>query len=159
MPFDIAALVTAVVTTFLVPYAKDKAKEFADTLSEKVSEAAADHVLESAPKLWQRVKDAFTADNDIITLGLMDEFEKDPETYRAPIEKKLTQKLASAPELAEELNTIVNRPDAGGQSLGAQIMHAVNAGIVDLRGATVSGSGNTFAGVIVNPASPPNKES
>lgn len=154
MPFDIAALATTVVTTFLIPYVKDKAKEFADSLSEKVSDAAADHVVESAPKLWQRVKDVFTADNDIITLGLLDEFEKDPETYQAPIEKKLKQKLEADPKLAEEMDEIVQGPQAGGQSLGAQIVHAVNAGIVDLRGAHISGSGQTIAGVIVNPAPP-----
>jgi hypothetical protein len=151
MPIDLAALATAAVTTFLVPYARDQAKEFAGALSEKVSEAAADHVVEWAPKLWQRVRQAFTADDDLITLGLMDEFEKDPDTYKAPIEKKLKEKLAADPTLAEEVNRMVNRPGADGQSLGAQILHAVNAGIVDLRGANFAGAqGVTITGLTIN---------
>ncbi len=159
MPIDIAMLAATVISTYLLPFLKDGAKSLGEELSKKLGENAAKHVTEAAPKIWERVKKAFSDNDEIITLGL---FEKSPEVYEEPVKKILQRKLQDDDQLSQELNQMVRGPEEKGQSIGAQITDAVNAGIVDLRGATISGSNNVITGAVFNqpgPVDPPKKGS
>ena len=149
MPIDIALLAGTVVTGYLMPFVKEGVQEFTKERGKKLGDDAAAHAKDAAPKLLEKVTDLFSGDKEIITLDL---FKGDPETFEQPVTKLLEKKLTEDPGAAEELDRIVNVPNAQGQSMGAQILHAVTAGIVDLRGATIGGSGHTFVGVSVGQA-------
>jgi len=144
MPIDVVTLAGTAVTAFLVPYIKEAAGAFTKKVAEKLGEDAAKHAGEAAPKLWERVKSIFSADDEITTLGL---FEKNPERHQTAVKDILAEKLKEDDKLAEEFDKIVNQQTQNGQSIGAQIINSSIAGIIDLRGANVSGSGNMFTGV------------
>lgn len=142
---DPATLATTVVTSFLLPYAKKGAGKMAEAVGEKFGKAAADKIAELGKGVWDCVTELFHSGDELTTLNL---FEKQPELFSAPVGKMLEQKLRDNPKAAEKLETLINSPVAG-SSTGASIMGAVVAGIVDLRQATISGSGNVFTGVHV----------
>jgi len=57
------------------------------------------------------------------------------------------EKLREHPGEALELESVINGDKSLGTSSGAHILHAAVAAVIDLRGATISGSRNTFVGV------------
>jgi|SRR6516164_8495314 hypothetical protein len=146
----IEALATAVVGQILVPYLKEGAKKIADEASKKFGESAGHYAVDLAGKVWDRVKASFTSDRDKYTV---EDFQKKPEAAKALMEDKLLEKLQNDPKLAEELQKLVNAQSPDGKTTGAQIIGATYAGIVDARGATISGG--VVGGIVMSPTSPP----
>jgi hypothetical protein len=140
---DIALLATTVVANFVGPYLKLGADKLTETLAENVGQEAAEHTTGVAGKPWKRLQSLFAGPKEQAKLEI---FQDEPEDLAASVAKTLRDKLAENPELAAELDALVNAPTPGGTSTGAQIMSAHIAGIFDARGATISGG--TQAGVI-----------
>jgi hypothetical protein len=149
MPIDVITLAGTAVTAFLVPYLKDAAGAFTKKVAEKLGEDAAKQAGEAAPKLWERVKSIFSADDEITTLGL---FEKKPELHQTAVKEILAEKLKEDDKLAEEFDKIINQQTQNGQSIGAQIMGAMYASILDARGANFAGAKDVnLVGMSINP--------
>ena len=144
MPIEIAALAATVVSSFLFPYAKKAVEKVAEVVTEKFGEAAAKHGADLTGKVWARIKAAFTSDKE---KNALENFEEMPDETRALIEAILKKKLAEDPALHADLEKFVAAPSPVPGMTGAQVMHAGIVGIVDLRGATISGSGGVFTGV------------
>lgn len=151
MPIEIAALAATVVSSFLFPYAKKAVEKVAEVVTEKFGEAAAKHGADLTGKVWARIKAAFTSDKE---KSALENFEEMPDESRALIEAILKKKLAEDAALHADLEKFVAAPSPVPGMTGAQVMHAGIVGIVDLRGATVSGSGNVYSGVSIGGASP-----
>lgn len=154
MPLEIAALATSVVGAFLVPLIKKGAEKIAETVTEKVSDAAGKHVTEVAETLWEKVKGAFRSNAEQATL---EQFQKYPEQSQPLVEAVLKEKLQADPVLAEELTALVEKPIPGDGRTAVNIA-AQTVGYVDAKGATISGG--IVAGTIVGtppPVPPPNR--
>jgi len=148
MPIDLSLLTTTIVTTFLLPYAKLGLQKFGEAMIEKLGETAAEPLIATTKKIWQRVKTAFGSEEEKATLA---QFEKRPEAALALLEALLKEKLEQDAALAQELSELVHATVPGGTSTGAQIMQAHIAGILDLRGANFAGASNVrVAGVMFN---------
>jgi hypothetical protein len=152
MAIDVAVLATTVVTSFLLPYVKMGAEKLAEEVTKKASQAAADHVIGVAKKVWNRMTKVFSSEKEQNTLEY---FKDDPEAFQAAVEKMLREKLEKDSKLAQELDELVNAESPDGKGTGAQIMNAAIAGIVDLRGAHISGSGHDIRGVSIGPSPTP----
>ena len=146
----IETLATTVVGQILVPYLKEGAKKLADEASKKFGDSAAHYAVDLAGKVWDRVKTSFTSDRDKYTV---EDFQNKPEAAKGLMEDKLLEKLQNDPKLAEELKKLVNAQSPDGKGTGAQIIGATYAGIVDARGATISGG--VVGGIVMSPTSPP----
>ncbi len=151
MPLDAAALAATIVGSYLVPLVKAGATKLSADLSEKIGAGAADHLGRTAVSLWERVKDLFRGEDD---KHMMEEFQDMPDEAAPLLAAKLRRKLEADPSLAEALYATANSQIPGTGATGAQIMNASTAGIVDLRGAQVTGSGQTFTGVHVEVQDP-----
>ena len=151
MPIDPGPLTNTIVTTFLLPYAKLGLEKFGEAMMEKLGETAAEPLIATTKKIWQRVKTAFGSEEEKATLA---QFEKRPEAAQPLIEALLKEKLEQDATLAQELTELVHAPMPGSTSTGAQIMQAAIAGILDLRGANFAGASHVrLAGVMINNAS------
>ncbi len=135
MPIDLAILATTVVTSFLAPYAKAGLEKIATAVTEKVSEQAAEYAKELTGKVWNLVTSAFSSPKEQTTMEL---FQENPDEMQEMLIKKLQEKLAQDPNLAQALADLINQPGPDSTTTGAQIMNAGIAGIVDLRGANLS---------------------
>jgi len=133
----------------LLPYVKEGVEKITMAAKEKFGEAAAGYAADLAGKVWERVKSVFNSERDQATLT---EFEEDPEAAASLLEKKLRTKIEQDPQLAQELDQLVNSQAPGGGGTGAQIIGATYAGIVDLRHGTVSGG--VVSGLSINPPQP-----
>src|SRR5262249_16066405 len=143
MPIGLVELATTVVTSFLAPWAMDGAKKLAEKVGEKMGEAAATRVVETSKKIWDRVKDAFSSGDDLITLNLLENFEKDPETWEKPVQKKLQEKLEQDDALAEDLGKLLNAAGPDGKNAGVQIKDVVgDVGVLYMPGANFQGAEN-----------------
>jgi len=141
-------LASAVVANFLVPYAKMGADAIAKEVTNKVSQAAAQHATGVTAKVWNRVKAAFSSDpEDEATLA---QFEKRPERAVPLVEDILKEKLEQDNQLAQDLDELVTSPSPDGAGDSLQIM-AGTVGIVYAQGADISGG--VVGGVIMG--SPP----
>ncbi|CAN5838425.1 hypothetical protein BH10CHL1_BH10CHL1_48280 [soil metagenome] len=156
MPIDLLALATTTVTTFLLPYAKTGLEKIASAFTEHIGAQAADFASELTGKVWKLATTAFSAPKEQTTLEL---FREDPDEMQGMLIKKLHEKLAQDPALAQTLADLINQPGPDGATTGAQIMHAGIAGIADLRGANLSNAQvMTIAGVVMgNPSTPKSK--
>jgi hypothetical protein len=148
MPLEIAAIATSVVSSFLIPLVKKGAQQISETIKEKVSAAAGEHVSKVARNIWEKVKGAFSSDTEKATLA---QFEKYPEASKPLVEAVLTEKMQADGKLAEELDRLVRSPSPDGAGTAVQIS-ASTVGYVDARGATISGG--TVAGVIMGAPAP-----
>jgi hypothetical protein len=140
---DLVALAGTAVTTILLPYIKDGAKKFAETIAENQGQGMAEYAAEFAGSVWDKVKSIFSSDEEKI---LLKQFEEEPEAAEPLIKSKLKKKLEQSPQLAEEMDKLINSPTPDGQSTGAQIIGSSYVGFLDMRNANVSGSNNTFTG-------------
>jgi hypothetical protein len=148
---DPVTLAATVVSSFLLPYVKKGATAIGEAVAKKFGDNVGGQVTDLAVKVWDKVKDSFTGEDELTTLKL---FQSKPDTYQEPVKQILKEKIEKDPDgLGKELHQMVTAP-VGNSGTGASIMGATIAGIVDLRGATISGSGQTFAGAIVNNPSP-----
>jgi regulator of sigma D len=150
MVIELGALATTVVGQILVPYLKEGAKKIADEASKKFGESAGHYAADLAGKIWDRVKATFTSDREKNTVA---DFQEKPEDAKDLMVAKLREKLQNDPKLAEELQKLVNAQSPDGKGTGAQIIGATYAGIVDARGATISGG--VVGGIVMSPTSPP----
>lgn len=151
MPIDFSPLTTTIVTSFLLPYAKLGFEKFGEAMLEKLGETAAEPLIATTKKIWQRVKTAFSSEEEKATLA---QFEKRPEAAQTLLAAMLKEKLEQDAALAQELSELVHAPVPGSTSTGAQIMQANIAGILDLRNADFSGASNVrLAGVMLNNSS------
>jgi hypothetical protein len=148
---DPVTLAATVVSSFLLPYVKKGANAIGEAVAKKFGENVSGQVSDLAVKVWDKVKDSFTGEDELTTLKL---FQSKPDTFQEPVKQILKEKIEKDPDgLGKELHQMVTAP-VGNAGTGASIMGATIAGIVDLRNATISGSGQTFAGAIVNNPSP-----
>ena len=144
MPLDmIAGLATTVVSSILFPYIKEGAAKMAERITNSAGNAASEYTVHFAEQIWNKVKSVFTSDEDKVTIT---QFEKRPEAAKSLVEEMLKEKLQQDNDLAKELEALVASKSPSGQT-GAQIIGATYAGILDMRGATLSGSGNVLAGL------------
>ncbi len=144
------ALATSVIGQIVVPYLMEGAKKLADEASKKFGDSAAHYAVDVAEKVWNRVKASFTSDREKYAV---EDFQEKPEQAKDLMVAKLQDKLQSDPKLAEDLQKLVNAPSPDGKSTGAQIIGATYAGIVDARGATISGG--VVGGIVMSPTTPP----
>lgn len=146
----ITGLATTVVSTYLLPYLKEGAVKMAERITKDAGDAASEYSVSLAGKIWNKVKSVFTSDDEKGTLA---QFEKRPEAAKPLVEAILKEKLQQDASLLKELQALTTAKGPTGQT-GAQIIGATYAGILDMRGATVSGSGNVFAGLNIGGGAP-----
>ena len=135
---EVAAL-AGIVAQVLVPFVKRGATRLASELASSAEDTAAEYAAETAATIWDRVRSVFSSDADRHTV---EEFERYPEDTERTLKRKLEEKLESDPELAAELERLVQSEAPGGGGNVIQILG--NGGFVDLRYAHVSG--NTVIG-------------
>lgn len=153
MPIDVAILAATVVTSFLLPFVKMGAEKIGEKVTEKVSQVSGEHVAGLAKKAWGLVTKTFSSKEE---KGTLTQFEKRPDAAKALVEAILKEKLEKDSKLARELDGLVNAESPDGKGTGAQIMDAAIAGIVDMRGAHISGLSHEISGVsIKHPSTPP----
>ena len=136
MPIDVALLATTVVGQVLLPFIKAGAEKLKDLATEKFNQAAAEGAVNIAEKTWTRVKETFSQPAD---KAILENFEKYPDQAKPLVEAVLIDKLKQDPQLAEELDAVVNQPVSENQNSGAQIIGATYALIQDFRQANISG--------------------
>jgi hypothetical protein len=136
------ALAATVIGSFLYPAIKAGWDVVGEKVGAAFGEAAGDQAAGLTKRLWQRVRDAFGSDGKEATT--LDLFEEDPDTYSTAVERLLAQRLDADPDLARELESLVNEPIAGTTMSGAQIMNAENVGLVDLRQADFRNSTGAY---------------
>lgn len=147
MDIDTTALATTIVPA-LLPYLMLGGEKFAEKVTEKLSGAAADQMIEVTKKVWNHVKSAFSSEGD---QAILSKFEEEPEAAKSLIEVMLKKKLEDNPALAQELHELINAPGPDGVNTAAWIMNADIAGILDARGANFSNSSNVkLAGVMID---------
>lgn len=144
---DVVALAASVVSSVLLPYIKDGAAKLAETVTEKAGKGMGEYAADMAGKVWDKVKSAFSSPSEKVILK---EFEKKPEAASGLVEAMLKEKLEQDAALAQEIHNLVNSKAPDGQSTGAQIIGSSYVGFLDMRGAKVSGSQNTFTGGTFN---------
>ena len=145
---DIAVLATTAVTSFLVPYFQKGMEQVAAEVTQNVSETAAEHATDVTAKIWSWVKSAFSSDQDEAILA---EFKEDPEAAAPLVQSKLKKKLEQDPQLAQELQKLINAPSPDGKGKSWQIMHANTVGVIDAPGGHFTG---TTAAVMINRSKP-----
>ena len=147
MAIEIAALAGTLATRFLLPYAKEGFDRIRDELVEKAGEGVSGGV----EKVWEKVKGLFQRGTPR-EQGRWADFEEHPEDNVNNIQRTLVERLEAEPEVAEELNALVNVPvpSAGGLTLSHMMG---NIGVVNAPNSTVYG---VQAGLIIGtPPEPP----
>lgn len=137
---DPATLAATVTSQVLLPYIKEGATKLASTVGATFGNAVGQHAVETAAKVWERVKSAFTSERDAATL---EDFKEHPEDSKNLLQTKLELKLRQDSDLAAELTRFVTSTSPDGKSSGAQVIGATYAALVDARGATISGGAIT----------------
>ena len=151
MALDLAVLATTVVSSFLLPYVKIGAQKLVESMAGQVGKSTAEYGAGGAKQLWERVKEAFSSDDDQEAIV---QFEKRPDAAKGLVEAVLKEKFEKDPIFAQELDRLVNSTGPDGKTSGAQIMHAGIAGIIDARGANfTSAQGVHLTGVQVGASS------
>ena len=146
---DYAAIASGIVASFLIPYAKAGAGKIAEGIAQGYGKVVGEKLAQSSKQVWETVKDLFTSEPEVQTLNL---FRNDPETFQAPVEKMLGEKLKQNPQVAAEFSKLLNAPVAGTTSTIGSIV----AGVVGVTNVTnYQGSGGTFVGVQTGVATPP----
>jgi hypothetical protein len=140
---DPATLAATTVGSLLIPFMRKGADKFVEAIGEQLGEDTGKQLSAAAGKAWNLVKGAFTSNEELTTLGL---FEKSPELFKEPVRQLLEQKLVTNPDLARDLQGVMDTPGPGGTT-SSVINNATIAGILNMQGATISGSGNVIAGV------------
>ncbi|HET6854626.1 MAG TPA: hypothetical protein VFH46_20160 [Pyrinomonadaceae bacterium] len=147
---DIALLAGTAIGQILVPYIKDGAVKFVKTVAEKNGEAMGEYAGGLANKVWDKVKSVFSSEKD---QAVLEQFEEEPEAAAPLVEAKLKKKLEADPGFAEEFAKLVQSTAPNGGT-GAQIIGSSYVGLLDMRGANVTGGG-TFTGGTFNFGAPP----
>jgi hypothetical protein len=138
---ELAALATSIVSSFLVPLAKEGAKALRDRLAKKAGEASADKLVGTAETLWGRVKGSAAPGPEQSVLST---FEQNPELLKEALEKIVLDRLEKDEAFRTEATKLLEADAAPGMT-SWQLMGDI-VGAVDARGATISGG--TVAGVV-----------
>jgi spermidine/putrescine-binding protein len=146
MPLDIPVLAATIVSSFMLPYVKKGIDGFVSEMSKKTGESAAAQVSGVTKTIWNKVKSAFSSEEDTAALST---FEKRPEVSTALIETILKEKLEQDASLAEELNSLLNTKVPGGSETVAEVINNSGVlGVVNVKQSNFSHStGATLIGV------------
>jgi len=138
---EIAALATSLVSSFLVPLVQKGVEGLTAELRGRTTEAAASSLVETAQKLWNRLrgeaKDGEEAD-------VVDLFKRNPEMMKGAMEEVVRAMIARNPDLHKDASSLLETESVDGKTQW-QLMGEI-VGAVDARNANISG-GNV-AGVI-----------
>jgi hypothetical protein len=133
---EIALLATTIVSKFLVPFFKKGKDGFTEDVAKTEGEAAAEGLTKTAQALWQRITGRFDQDKEKSAVSL---FPDEPEDTANVMIKYLKQRLENDADFRKELDQLVEAPVSGTDQTSWQLM-AKYAGVVDARGATISGN-------------------
>jgi len=150
---EIGMLAASVVSSFLVPLLKQGSDKLATKLAEKTSESAANGLVGTAQKLWDKVR----GKSEGTDASIVDLFERDPDKMSSALEAVVKGLMEKDPEFHKEMSALVESDEGGSprwQLMGEYV------GVVDARGAAISGNA-IVAGVKIDspqqrkePASP-----
>ena len=132
MMIEIGMLAASVVSSFLVPLVKQGSDKLATKLAEKTSEGAANGLVGTAQKLWDKVR----GKSEGTDAGIVELFEKDPDKMSSALEAVVKELMEKDPEFHKEISALVETDEGGSprwQLMGEYV------GAVDARGATISG--------------------
>ncbi|HXB24883.1 MAG TPA: hypothetical protein VNV25_09150 [Gemmatimonadaceae bacterium] len=139
-PSAAAALATTAMTV-IVPYLTAGAGKVADGVAEEVGKRALGFALDTARRVWDRVRKAFDGHG---SQAVVEEFAQQPSDGVRMMKNVLARRLEGDPDLAHELTELLDRRDPDTHETASQIL--MNAGgdaiLLDLRNADFSGSRN-----------------
>jgi hypothetical protein len=146
---ETAALATYLVGSFLVPLVKKGAEKLTEDLGAEAGSTVATGLVETARKLWDRVrgKTENTDDKPVVDL-----FAQQPDKLQATLTEVVKRLLDEDPTFREEASALLEERE--GDKTRWQLMGEY-VGAVDARGAHISGG--QVGGVIVggSPGVPP----
>lgn len=146
---DVALIAGTAVTQILLPYIKDGAAKFVETIAKSKGDTMGEYAADLAVKVWDKVTSAFGSEKE---QAILEQFQEEPEAAAPLIEAKLQKKLEQDSQLAEELAKLVQSTAPDG-STGAQIIGSSYFNLLDMRGAHITGGG-TFTGGTFNFGTP-----
>ncbi|MEK6336722.1 MAG: hypothetical protein AABM67_17480 [Acidobacteriota bacterium] len=150
---DIALIASTAVGQILLPYIKDGAVKFVETIAKDKGEAIGEYAGNLASTVWDKVKSIFSSEKD---QAVLEQFQEEPEAAGPLLEAKLKKKLEEDPEIAETFDQLIQSTAPDG-STGLQIIGSSYVGVVhvagNISGGTVTGGTFNFGGVPAPPAS------
>jgi hypothetical protein len=140
---EIAVMASSLVSSFLVPLLKNGGESLRETLTKRTTESVADKLVQTAGRLWARVKGTPRPPD---AQQIVDMFERQPELMREAVEKIVREQLEHDEAFRQDVDALLEAEDQPGTA-NWRLMGEV-VGAVDARGATISGG--TVAGVVYN---------
>ena len=139
---DIALIAGTAVGQILLPYIKDGAVKFVETIAKDKGEAMGEYAGNLANSVWDKVKSVFSSEKD---QAVLEQFEEEPEAAAPLLEAKLKKKLEENPEVAKTLEQLIQSTAPNG-STGVQIIGSSYVGVVHVAGSISGGTvtGGTF---------------
>jgi hypothetical protein len=129
---EVAALAGSIVSSFLLPVAKETLRGIRDKVADASGEAAGTEAANLAQRVWNRVRDAFR-ENDAEATELLDRFELDPDDGRIELERRLAEMISRDKDLLDELAGFMSQKSASAELPVSQLIgHTV--GQVNIRG-------------------------
>lgn len=116
---DVALLAGTVVSQLLLPVFRAGWDAVFDAAADEVGDVVAEETKGVVSSLWGRLRGAFTSDEEKAALS---SFEKRPESTAALLEELLRERFEKEPDLAAEINRLVETKPAGGTLNGAQVI-------------------------------------
>jgi hypothetical protein len=149
---DIALIAGTAVGQILLPYIKDGAAKFVETIAKDKGEAIGEYAGNLANSVWDKVKSVFSSEKD---QAVLEQFEEEPEAAAPLLEAKLKKKLEENPEVAKTLEQLIQSTAPNG-STGVQVIGSSYVGVVHVAGSI---SGGTVTGGTFNFGSAPARAS
>ena len=139
---DIALIAGTAVGQILLPYIKDGAAKFVETIAKDKGEAIGEYAGNLANTVWDKVKSVFSSEKD---QAVLEQFQEEPEAAAPLLEAKLKKKLEENPEVAKTLEQLIQSTAPNG-STGVQIIGSSYVGVVHVAGNITGGTttGGTF---------------
>ena len=139
---DIALIAGTAVGQILLPYIKDGAAKFVETIAKDKGEAIGEYAGNLANTVWDKVKSIFSSEKD---QAVLEQFQEEPEAAAPLLEAKLKKKLEENPEVAKTLDQLIQSTAPNG-STGVQIIGSSYVGVVHVAGNITGGTttGGTF---------------
>lgn len=143
---EVGMLAASVVSSFLVPLLKQGSDKLATKLAERTSEGAAHGLVATAQHLWDKVR----GKSEGTDAGIVSLFEQDPDKMSSALEAVIKELMEKDSEFHKEISALVESDEGGSprwQLMGEYV------GVVDARGAAISGNA-TVAGVNIGSPQP-----
>jgi hypothetical protein len=139
---DIALIAGTAVGQILLPYIKDGAVKFVETVAKDKGEAIGEYAGNLASTVWDKVKSIFNSEKD---QAVLEQFQEEPEAAAPLLEAKLKKKLEENPAVAETLDQLIKSTAPNGNT-GVQIIGSSYVGVVHVAGSISGGTttGGTF---------------